>query len=249
MPQDKNNTAWLPAEWDAPVHVHAGITTRSGGFSATPYDTFNLADHVGDNPERVQQNRELLRRSLGLECQPSWLVQQHGSRVINLDGFQGPLQGDGAYTTQPRRICAVLTADCLPLLLCDRRGTQVAAVHVGWRGFSKNIIADAISMFSCRAEELLAWMGPTIGGGKYEVGPEVRAACQQVTGDSDAGFRASGRCQWQADLSVLTRLQLTAHGVTNISGGGHCTYTEPDLFYSYRRDGVTGRMASLIWIE
>ena len=244
-----NSIAWLPAQWKVPAHIHAGITTRSGGYSVTPYDALNLADHVGDNPECVGQNRELLRRWLGLECQPSWLIQQHGSRVIKLDEFQGPLRADGAYTTQPRRICAVLTADCLPLLLCDRRGTQVAAVHIGWRGFSKNIIAGAISMFSCRADELQAWMGPAISGAKYQVGPEVRAACQQITGNPDVGFRAAGPCRWQADLAVLARSQLNAHGIMNIHGGEHCTYTESGLFYSYRRDGLTGRMASLIWIE
>ncbi|MGH8119772.1 MAG: peptidoglycan editing factor PgeF [Gammaproteobacteria bacterium] len=249
MPDNNHRFGWLPATWNAPHRIHAGTTTRIGGFSSVPYDTFNLGAHVGDDPECVARNRNLLCKKLGLAAAPCWLLQEHGSRVVNLENSSVTLPGDGAFTTCSNQICVVLTADCLPLLLCDRQGSQIAAVHVGWRGYSRNIIAHAISIFSCRPADILAWLGPAISASNYEVGPEVLAACQQVTGNSNAGFSPSRKNRWQADLAALARLQLESCGVRDIHDGNYCTYADPGMFYSYRRDGLTGRMASLIWME
>jgi len=249
MPDNTHRIGWLPATWNAPAHIHAGTTTRVGGFSSAPYDTFNLAGHVGDDPECVDQNRELLCKSLNLAGAPCWLLQEHGSRIINLDDSHATLRADGAFTTRSNQICAILTADCLPLLLCDRQGIQIAAVHIGWRGYSNNIIANAISKFSCHADNLLAWLGPSISAPNYEVGPEVRAACQQVTKNPEVGFTPARKNRWQADLAALVRFQLAACGVKNIHDGNYCNYTDAGRFFSYRRDSVTGRMASLIWME
>lgn len=249
MPNNNCRIGWLPAIWPAPAHIHAGTTSRTGGISPAPYDSFNLADHVGDNPAYVEHNRTLLCQSLGLTTAPRWLQQQHGNRIIDITESSNIHQGDGAYTTYKHRICAVLTADCLPLLLCDAQGTQIAAIHVGWRGYSKNIIPNAISRFSAPARDLLAWIGPCISAEHYKIGPEVHAACVQVTGDPDIGFTATRNHHWHANLVTLARFQLQACGVRDIHGGDHCTYAEAERFYSYRRDGVTGRMASLIWME
>jgi hypothetical protein len=180
---------------------------------------------------------------------PCWLQQQHGNRIIDITESWITQQGDGAYTTRKHRICAVLTADCLPLLLCDAPGTQISAIHIGWRGYSKNIIANAISRFSSPARDLLAWIGPCISMEHYEIDTEVHAACVQVTGDPDIGFTATRNNHWLADLVTLVRFQLQACGVRDIHGGDHCTYAEAERFYSYRRVGVTGRMASLIWMD
>jgi len=249
MPDNKHRIGWLPATWNAPSHIHAGTSIRTGGFSSAPYGTFNLADHVGDDPECVHQNRKLLCKSLGLAATPGWLQQEHGPRIINLQDPHATLRGDGAYTTRSHQICVILTADCLPLLLCDSQGTQIAAIHIGWRGYSSNIIPPAISGFSCPAHNLLAWIGPAISAVNYEVGPEVHAACRQVTKNPDVGFTPTGKNRWRADLVALVRFQLEACGVKNIYGGNYCTYADAGKFYSYRRDGVTGRMASLIWME
>ena len=249
IPNNNNNIGWIPANWPTPSHIHAGTTTRTGGISPAPYDTLNLADHVGDNPECVKHNRTLMCTSLGLTVAPCWLQQEHGNRIINLADTHATLRGDGTYTTRKNQICVVLTADCLPLLLCDIQGTQTAAVHIGWRGYSRNIIANAISWFTCRTHDLMAWMGPSISASNYEVGSEVRTACQQVTGDPDVGFLPTRKNHWHADLAGLVRYQLQACGVINIHGGNHCTHTDAERFYSHRRDGVTGRMATLIWME
>jgi len=249
MPDSNHNVGWIPASWPSPVHIHAGTTTRIGGVSSAPYDTFNLAAHVGDHPDCVTRNRELLCAGLGLINAPSWLHQEHGDQLINLEYPPATFRGDGSYTTRSNQICVVLTADCLPLLLCDKQGTQIAAVHVGWRGFSRNIIANAISRFSCNAQDLLAWLGPSISARHYEVGPEVRTACQKITGDATIGFVPVRSNHWYGDLVGLANYQLHACGVRNIYGGDYCTYTDILRFYSYRRDGTTGRMANLIWKE
>jgi len=249
MPGNHHKIGWLPATWPAPAHVHAGTTTRIGGVSPAPYASFNLADHVGDNPACVEHNRKLLCHSLCLSASPCWLQQTHGNRIIDVTGSFIKQEGDGSYTCHKHRICAVLTADCLPLLLCDARGMQISAIHVGWRGFSKNIITNAVSRFTSPTRDLLAWIGPCISAEHYEVGPEVHAACMRVTGDPAIGFAPTRNNHWLADLVALARFQLRACGVRHIHGGDHCTFVETERFYSYRRDGETGRMASLIWME
>lgn len=249
MQDSHHKFGWLPATWPAPAHVYAGTTTRIGGTSLVPYASFNLADHVGDIPASVEHNRQRLCRDLGLSTSPCWLQQTHGNRIIDIAGPYIKQEGDGSYACHQRRVCAVLTADCLPLLLCDARGTEISAIHVGWRGYSKNIITHAISRFSAPAGDLLAWMGPCISAEHYEIGPEVHAACTRVTCNPAIGFAPTRNNHWLADLIALTRFQLLAYGVRAIHGGDHCTFAETERFYSYRREGVTGRMASLIWME
>ena len=253
MPVNQHKIGWLPATWHAPAHVHAGTTTRTGGISPAPYESFNLADHVGDNPAYVEHNRKLLCHGLSLDGSPCWLQQMHGNRIINIaESCVEPLinqQGDGSYTCYKHRICAVLTADCLPLLMCNGRGTEISAIHIGWRGYSENIITSAVTRFTSPACDLMAWIGPCISAKYYEVGPEVHTTCTRVTGDPAIGFTAIRNKHWLADLVALVKFQLQVCGVTNIHGGDHCTHAEADQFYSFRRDGVTGRMASLIWME
>ncbi len=241
-------TAWISAHWPAPARIHAGITTRHGGYSQPPFEHFNLAQHVGDATEAVSRNRGLLRQQLHLPAEPAWLQQVHGTQVI--EATQAEAQpADAAWTRTPGIICTVMTADCLPLLLCDRAGSCVAAVHVGWRGLTAGIIQAAISTLPVDADRLLAWLGPCIGPGAYEVGADVYAACQQGLPGSDGAFRDSRPGHWWADLPALSRLALTAAGVRHCSTSGLCTYSQPATFYSHRRDGKTGRMASLIWID
>ncbi|TNF35721.1 MAG: peptidoglycan editing factor PgeF [Gammaproteobacteria bacterium] len=237
---------FLYADWPAPANVHALVTTRRGGVSESPYDTFNLAHHVGDNPAAVMQNRERLRTHLRLPSEPVWLEQVHGVQVINA-AEPGSRQADAAFTQQKNMVCAVMTADCLPVLICDRRGTQVAAAHAGWRGLHAGVIEATLKQFSCSPRDLLVWLGPAIGPEAFEVGDEVRNAFIQDMAQSDIAFRASRPGHWLANIYELARLRLQRYGIDQIYGGGLCTYHDRERFYSYRRDGKTGRMASLIW--
>ena len=236
-------------DWPVPANVKAATTTRSGGVSQQPYSGLNLGLHVGDRVEDVQHNRQLLQRRLGLAEQPAWLNQIHSSRVLQLDA---PLSvapdADGSYTRVPGISCAVMTADCLPVLLCDQAGTQVAAVHAGWRGLAGGIIEAALDRFTVPADQILAWLGPAIGPDAFEVGGEVREQFIAAMPQAELAFRPHGE-KWLADLYLLARQRLQQYGVTEIYGGDHCTFGEPELFYSYRRDGVTGRQASLIWLD
>jgi len=247
-PVNGTEIGWIPADWPAPDHVHAGTTTRSGGASRAPYNALNLAEHVGDDQDRVDANRQHLRRFLDLPADPHWLRQVHGNDVINACEAGRNTTADGSYTDTAGIVCAVLIADCLPLLLSDNRGTEIAAVHVGWRGFSKDIIGRVVAMFRAPPRALLAWLGPCIGANHYQVGDDVRLACLKQSTRFESAFTAApGGGRWRADLEGLARRRLEDLGLGNISGGGHCTFAEKSLFYSYRRDGTTGRMASLIW--
>ena len=241
-----NNSICLYADWQAPSHVHACITTRNGGFSKPPYQHLNLSLNVGDNEEHVHKNRQHLIDSLGLPDQPHWLTQQHGNLVI--PATHAPV-ADGSYTRQPNTICAVLTADCLPLLLCDKDGQQIAAIHVGWRGFCKHIIAKALATFPVTAEKILAWLGPCISNTHYQVGANVRDTCIATLADTASAFTWAGNQRWHADLHQIVQIYLRQSGVQNIFGKQHCTYQRVAHFFSYRRDKVTGRMASLIWMD
>jgi len=240
---------WIPADWPGPGNVHAGSTTRTGGTSQVPYESLNLAMHVGDNNNNVSNNRQLLINELKLPSAPAWLEQQHGCKIINLAESNKIWQADGAYTSISKQICVVLTADCLPLLLCDRDGREVAAIHIGWRGYTKNIIAAAINTFSQPPKNLLAWVGPCISAENYEIGEEVRRVCLLVNEESADAFTPSGKDHWFADLQLLIRLQLRKCGLNSVFGGQYCTYRDKELFYSYRRDGITGRTASMIWMD
>ena len=239
---------WIAANWPAPAHIRAGTTTRLNGASLPPFDGFNLAGHVGDRPDAVAGNRAQLRRRLNLPEEPAWLQQQHGNKVIE-PGAQEAAPADGAYTRAAENVCAVLTADCIPLLLCNRDGTEVAALHVGWRGLCSRVIESGVSMFVAAPHELLAWIGPHIRQQNYETGADVVSACASIWPETRTAIRPGRPDHWYLDLAGLVRAELQQLGVTQVYDSGRCTYADKDLFYSWRRDGVTGRMASLIWME
>jgi YfiH family protein len=209
----------------------------------------NLASHVDDNPDHLSQNRILLREWLSLPDEPVWLQQVHGNKIIALATENIIQPADGAHTSKQNQICAVLTADCLPLLLCNTAGTEIAAIHIGWRGFSRNIITSALNAFSARPQELMAWIGPCISAYHYEVGEEVRNACLKITNVPDGAFIPGRPGHWFAGLGNLVRHQMQSAGLQKLYGGEYCTYSDYQHFYSYRRDGITGRMASLIWMS
>ncbi len=240
---------WIVPHWPVPERVRAVITTRSGGVSRAPYDSLNLADHVGDDPVAVARNRALLREELGFPHEPGWLQQVHGCRVADLDRQGGECTADACVVSEPGRVCAVLTADCLPLLLCNRSGTRVAAVHAGWRGLSAGVIESTLARFEDNSADILAWLGPAIGPAAFEVGPEVREAFTAEHPEDEQAFVANRPGHWLADIYALARARLQAKGLGFVGGGDYCTVSEPERFFSYRRDGVTGRMAALIWIS
>lgn len=242
-----DSPGWIAADWPAPTGVRAGCSTRTGGMSQAAYTSLNLAAHVGDSPRAVAENRRRLAEHLRLPAEPAWLDQRHGSKVIAAHAADS-LAADAAWTDRPGVVCAVLTADCLPLLLCDRDGSRVAAIHVGWRGLTAGIVSEALAKLG-HTDDLLAWIGPCIGPQAYEVGADVYQACRALGVGLDGAFVPGRRNHWLASLPELVRRLLSAHGVTACHGGIHCTFTDSSSFYSYRRDGVTGRMASLIWID
>lgn len=235
---------WLTPEWPAPPGVRAASLLRTGGFSQGPYAELNLGDHVGDAADLVRRNRQSVRDALALPSEPVWLRQVHGARVVEAEGAAG-LEADGAFTGAVGPVCAVMTADCLPVLLCSVDGDCVAAVHGGWRGLAAGILESAVTAMGTR--RLMAWLGPAIGPEAFEVGKEVRDTFLASDAELAAAFRTVGDGKWLADIYAIARRQLHAVGVDDCYGGGHCTYGDPDRFFSYRRDGITGRMATLIW--
>ncbi len=235
-------------DWPAPAQIRALTTTRAGGFSAGAFASFNLGDHVGDDADAVQRNRTQLRERFDIP-EPSWLKQVHGTDVIEAAFGETGHVADGSFTEMAGTVCAVLTADCLSVFLCDRAGSRVAVVHAGWRGLCNGVIEAGVLALRTPADELLAWLGPAIGPESYEVGDDVRDEFMAVDEEAASAFRARGQGKWLADLYALARQRLNAIGVQSVHGGDRCTFRESDLFYSYRRDGTTGRMASLIWIE
>jgi len=229
--------------------VRALTTTRAGGVSRSPYDSLNLGDHVGDAPEAVAKNRDLLASELGLPSAPAWLKQVHGIEVVEaMPGCTVPT-ADAAFTDQAGVVCAVMTADCLPVLLCDLDGRVVAAAHAGWRGLADGVIEATVARMAVEPGRLLAWLGPAIGPDAFEVGDEVRDTFIAYDPVAEKAFRRSPKGRWLADIYLLARQRLSALGVTRVYGGDFCTYQDEQRFFSYRRDGVTGRMASLIWLE
>jgi len=235
-------------EWPLPENVRACSTTRIGGYSQAPWDSLNLGAHVADDSQHVQRNRQKLVEDLHLPSMPVWLEQVHGTDVLKLD-HQSPssLQADAVYTREHGVVCAVMTADCLPVLFCSADGKEVAAAHAGWRGLCSGVLENTLKAFSAPAEEIFAWLGPAIGPNAFEVGAEVRDAFCAVDSAADAAFRAVGE-KFYADIWMLATQRLQAAGVRKIWGGGRCTFTEKEQFFSYRRDRITGRMASLIWL-
>lgn len=240
------NADWLVPLWPAPANVRAASTTRAGGCSRGAFAGLNLASHVGDDPDAVAHNRASLGAALNLPVEPAWLDQLHGARVIDA-GNAEPRRADASLARIPGTVCAVLTADCLPVLLCDAAGSRVAAVHAGWRGLAAGVLENAVA--ALESSSLLAWLGPAIGPQVFEVGTEVRQAFVIPHPDSAGAFTPAGEGKWRADLYALARQSLRRAGVERIYGGGWCTFSDPERFYSYRRDGVTGRMATLVWLN
>lgn len=239
--------AFLVPDWPAPPRVRAAMTTRQGGVSADRHASFNLAAHVGDDPAAVAANRRRLRAALELPSEPTWLQQVHGNIVARLPD-ERPQTADAAVAFEPGPVCAVLVADCLPVFLASREGDRIGIAHAGWRGLAAGVIEATVHALGCDPARLVAWLGPAIGPQAFEVGDEVRAAFVRQDADAAADFAAGHGGRFLANLPALARRRLAAVGVTSVHGGGDCTFSDPARFYSYRRDGVTGRMAALAWL-
>ena len=241
---------WIIPDWPAPARVHALSTTRAGGVSKGRYASLNLGQHVGDDIASVTENRRRLVSETGLKHDPHWLNQVHGARVALLDGRPVMEPADAASASKSGEACTVMTADCLPVLFCDRAGTRVAASHAGWRGLKSGVLEATVEAMQVPADELMVWLGPAIGPKTYEVGEEVRKAFVATDPTAASAFKPSGNDdKWMCDLYMLARQRLVATGVWRFYGGNLCTYTDQERFFSYRRDGECGRMASLIWLE
>jgi len=244
---------WIIPDWPAPGNVKALFTTRNGGVSGgmnRAYASLNLGSHVNDNLVDVERNRALLRRYLPEE--PKWLKQVHGTHPVWIDGTPATLEGDAAWSRRQGAVCAVMVADCLPVFLCDQNGVAVGIAHAGWRGLVGGVIEQTIAAMQVDGRQLMAWLGPAIGPNHFEVGADVRDAFVSHDLQSACAFVARESHheeKWLADIFLLARQRLIAAGVTEIYGGGTCTFSDPVRFFSYRRDGETGRMAALIWLE
>jgi YfiH family protein len=237
----------LIPDWPAPANVKSLQTTRYGGVSGTPYDSLNLGSHVGDVPRAVAHNRQLL--SPLMPSEPVWLEQVHGTRVANADAANCVEQADASVARQQGSVCVVMTADCLPILLCDEAGTVVGVAHAGWKGLAAGVIEATVNAMQVEPHKLMAWLGPAIGPDAFEVGAEVRAAFIAHQAQAAEAFIAHGTAgKYHADIYLLARQRLNTLGIARVFGGQHCTLTEGNRFYSYRRDGVTGRMGTFIWL-
>ena len=236
---------WLTPDWPAPANIHAATTLRSGGVSCGAYAGLNPAIHVGDDASLVKQNRQLIKELLGLPGEPVWLEQINSNRAVQAVKTGYLQQADASYTAESGVVCAVMTADCLPLLVCAVDGSQVAAIHAGWRGLLAGVIGNTLA--AMQNNNLLVWLGPAIGADCFEVGAEVRDAFLEKSAAFAAAFKQQGNGKWLADIYQLARIDLAMLGIDKVYGGGFCTVTEHERFYSYRRDKQTGRMATLIW--
>lgn len=237
-------------DWPAASQVQAISTTRLGGVSQEPFNSFNLGDHVGDHALHVGLNRQRLQQQLGLPKDMFWLRQVHGARAVCAEEILTPVDADAIYTFTPTFVCAVLTADCLPILLCNRAGTWVAAIHAGWRGLAAGIVTTTLMAINQPPSQILAWLGPAIGPHRFEVGEDVREAFVKQDRNTVNCFRPTLMGRWWADIYALARCQLHARGVNAVYGGTLCTFTDRGRFFSHRRDGGrTGRMATLIWLQ
>lgn len=236
-------------DWPAPPGVRALTTLRNGGYSRDAYAGLNLAAHTGDDADAVTRNRQLLRDRLRLPSEPVWLSQVHGRTLLSAESAGEFAEADGSWSMTAGVVCAVLTADCLPLLFCDRAGSRVAAVHAGWRGLHRGIITAAVETLSVPARDLLVWLGPAIGAAAFEVGADVYDLFVRKNPANSAAFSRRDETHWLCDVYALAGNELQQLGVESVYGGGFCTASDAGRFYSYRRDGVTGRMASLIWLD
>lgn len=242
MPMNKNN--FIFPNWNAPENVHAVMTTRIGGVSKLPYESFNLATHVEDNLDAVLENRHRLKTELSLPNEPFWLEQIHSNTVVEASTKLLFPKADASFTTQKNVVCTVMTADCLPVLLCSRNGEKIAAVHAGWRGLENGIISKTVE--ALQTKDLMVWFGAAIGVNCFEVGDDVRHVFLKKSADYVSAFKENGS-QWLCDIYQLARIELLQLSITNVFGGEFCTVSDSARFYSYRRDKQTGRMATLIW--
>ena len=238
---------WIIPDWTAPPRVRSIVTTRNGGVSQGAYASFNLGLRAGDDEAAVLANRRLLRAVLPAE--PKWLRQVHAARVVAAEDAAENPEADASVTRKPGTVCVVMVADCLPVLLCDRAGTVVAAAHAGWRGLLAGVVENTVAAMGLPPGELMAYLGPAIGPDAFEVGGEVRDAFVAREPADAAAFEAHRGGKWLGDLFTLARRRLERCGVPHVAGGGLCTYRNPARFYSYRRDKSTGRMAALIWLD
>jgi polyphenol oxidase len=241
--------AWVEADWPAPPGVRVISTLRGGGVSLGRYASLNLGDHVGDDAGSVAVNRDTLKSAAGLPEEPLWLAQVHGIHVANLDVEGSPGPADAAVTRRRGRVCAILTADCLPLVFTTDSGASIAAAHAGWRGLAEGVVEATVQALGEPAHQLQVWLGPAIGPAHFEVGAEVRQAFVAKDPQAETAFFANARGRFMADLPRLAKLRLESLGIKRIYGGGECTYADSQRFFSHRRDGITGRQATLIWRE
>ncbi|WP_447832398.1 peptidoglycan editing factor PgeF [Aeromonas salmonicida] len=245
---------WIEPDWPAPARVRALSTTRDGGVSQGVFAGLNLGAHVGDEVARVEANRARLQQAAQIPGPLNWLNQVHGTAVHQVSNqYDVVPDADAACAHEAGLACIVMTADCLPVLFCDRAGTVVAAAHAGWRGLLGNeqggVLEASIQAMGCNPADILAWLGPAIGSGAFEVGGEVRDAFMAQQAEAEAAFvPSSNEGKWLADIYLLARLRLARAGVGAVYGGEFCTLGDGERFYSYRRDGQTGRMASLVWL-
>jgi YfiH family protein len=237
---------WITPDWPAPRNVRALITTRAGGSSRGPYASLNLGLRTGDEPRAVAANRAALRAALPQE--PRWLRQVHAGGVVAADDVEAPVEADAAVARRPGTVCAVLIADCVPVLLADRAGTAVAIAHAGWRGLAAGVVENTVRAMACEPGDLLAFLGPGIGPRAFEVGVDVRDAFVGQDPAAAGAFAPHASGKWLADLFALARQRLARAGVPAVHGGGVCTYSDAGRFFSYRRDRTTGRMAAAIWL-
>ena len=237
-------------DWELPRGVFAACTTRLGGVSTEPWDSFNLATHVGDDLTHVAANRARLRELLKLDAEPAWLNQVHGVTVKNVDGAPFspiPFTADAAVASRAGAACVVMVADCLPVLFCSTDGQRIGAAHAGWRGLAAGVLERTVEAMGVPANALRAWLGPAISQEHFEVGDEVREAFVKTDRAANSRFRMNARGRWQADLAGLARLRLASLGLLSVGGGNRCTFADREHFYSHRRDGKGGRLAALIW--
>ena len=252
---DTAGLQFLAPDWPAPRSVHAAFTLRRGGVSAAPFDSLNVAAHVGDDGAAVAENRRRLQVALGLPQEPAWMEQVHGAEVLDLDGPNlaarggtGVATADAALTRRAGRVCVVQVADCLPVLFAACDGSAVAAAHAGWRGLASGVLEATVRSLAVEPQGLMAWIGPGIGPAHFEVGDEVRRAFMAHDKAAATAFTANARGRWQCDLPLLARARLAALGLAAVTGGAWCTYADASRFFSFRRDGRCGRMAAVIWL-
>jgi YfiH family protein len=236
---------WIKPDWPVASNIHAVATLRSGGVSQGTFNSLNLGLHVNDEPENVYKNRRIISRMLDLPSEPVWMEQVHGIDVIKADQSKQIEKADASYTDQENTVCAVLTADCLSILLATTDGSKIAAIHAGWRGLLSGVVANTVNTMG--TINLIAWLGPAIGADCFEVGQEIKDSFIKKSEKFTQVFTKTNEKKYLVDIYKLAKIELASVGIKQVYGGGFCTVTDKERFYSYRRDGETGRMATLIW--